>query len=194
MEKNGQGTKLSEYLGAAKAFFKSKQGAYAIVAIGVAGMLLIGLNSFLGKGADSNDSAPQVQDISMEEYAAQLEDKVGDLLKSIEGVGNSKVMITMESAAEYVFAQEEKSNTDRTQDYDEESPKRVTERTQTENTVILVGSGKEALVKTQIQPKVKGVAVVCDGGDSPVIQQRVTQAVSTVLDVLTSQVMVTKLK
>ena len=53
--------------------------------------------------------------------------------------------------------------------------------------------GKEALIKTQIEPKVKGVVIVCSGGEQALVQQRVIDAVTIALDIDSSKVCVTKL-
>ena len=45
---------------------------------------------------------------------------------------------------------------------------------------------------TEVQPVVKGVVVVCDGGDDPVVQQRVIDAVTTALDITSVRVCVVK--
>ena len=57
------------------------------------------------------------------------------------------------------------------------------------------GSGKrEALLKTEKQPKVKGVVVVCEGAGNIVVEQRVLNVVTTSLDIPSNKVCVTKLK
>ena len=45
----------------------------------------------------------------------------------------------------------------------------------------------------EIQPLIRGVLVVCEGGDSPVVVERITQAVTKALDISTAKVCVTKL-
>lgn len=44
-----------------------------------------------------------------------------------------------------------------------------------------------------LEPRIRGVAVVCAGGDDPVIKEKVTQMLSTVLSVSTSCISVSKL-
>ncbi len=46
---------------------------------------------------------------------------------------------------------------------------------------------------TSITPVVRGVVIVCDGGDDPVIVSRVLSAVTKSLDIPTNKVCVTKL-
>lgn len=43
-----------------------------------------------------------------------------------------------------------------------------------------------------IQPKIRGVAVVCEGGGSDAVRQEITQAITAVLDISASRVYITK--
>ena len=46
----------------------------------------------------------------------------------------------------------------------------------------------------EIEPKIRGVVVACEGGDDAVVEERVTQAVTKAFDISTAKVFVTKLK
>lgn len=53
---------------------------------------------------------------------------------------------------------------------------------------------KDSATKTkEIQPRIRGVLVVCEGGDEPLVAERVTEAVCKALNVSTAKVCVTKL-
>ena len=45
----------------------------------------------------------------------------------------------------------------------------------------------------EIEPHIRGVLVVCEGGDNPVVVERITQAVTKALDISTAKVCITKL-
>ena len=51
---------------------------------------------------------------------------------------------------------------------------------------------RQALIKTEIQPKIKGVVVVCQGGNEPLVNQQITNVLTTVLNISSSRVFVTK--
>ena len=129
------------------------------------------------------------------EYAEQLEKKLSVLIGNISGVGKSEIMVTLENGVEYVYANEERKTTDKTEDISD-STQRVQQSNDVEQNVITVDDadgGKKALVRTQIEPQVKGVVVVCEGGDQELVQQRVTNAVTTALNITSKRVCVTKL-
>ena len=118
---------------------------------------------------------------------AGLEQSLAELVTNIQGAGNAKVMVTVERSAEQVYAQEEKRSTQTTEDRGSNNS--------TETNYILVkdaDGSQRALAVTEVQPVVKGVVVVCDGGDDPVVQQRVIDAVTTALDITSVRVCVVK--
>lgn len=53
---------------------------------------------------------------------------------------------------------------------------------------------KDSTTKTkEIEPIIRGVLVVCKGGDDPVVVERITDAVTKALDISTAKVCITKL-
>ena len=53
---------------------------------------------------------------------------------------------------------------------------------------------KDSTTKTkEVQPHIRGVLVVCEGGDDPVAVERITTAVTKALDISTAKVCITKL-
>lgn len=167
-----------------------------IVLLGVCGIALILVSEFLPKQAKTKEGARQPETAATSEaYAAQLEDKIHALVTSIEGVGKANVLVTLENGVEYVYASAEKKNTDVTQDYSDSEVKKLHEKDNSENSYILVdnGNGKEALLKTRIEPKVKGIVVVCEGAEDIVVEERVIDAVKTALGLSSTQVCVTKM-
>ncbi len=173
----------------------SEKGRRLIIAAGVIGIALILLSNFLpslsGKKEETRSGG-----ISSEQYARNLEAQLSDVIASISGVGKSKVMVTLASGVEYVYANEQSKNSDKSEDIQGETRSRVQQSDDVQQKCIIVDSpdgGRQALVQTEILPRVQGVVVVCEGGDSPAVQQSVTDAVTTALDISSSRVCVTKL-
>lgn len=53
---------------------------------------------------------------------------------------------------------------------------------------------EDSTTKTkEIQPIIRGVLVVCDGGNDPVVAERITSAVTRALDISATKVCITKL-
>ena len=166
-----------------------------VIVIGLAGIALIFFSSFF----KTEGKTEEVQEIPLqttEEYTQQLEDNLTDILSSIEGAGPAKVMVTLENGAETKYATEEKQNNEETREEQNGQTTRTQQSNDSEMQYITVrdADGTErALALTEIQPKVKGVVVVCPGGEDPVVQQRIIHAVTTALNLSSQHVCVTKL-
>lgn len=132
--------------------------------------LLFATSSSNSQKDDDIDIPPATQT----EYAEFLENELKDIISKIDGVGNVKVMVTVEGTVSYEYVADVTSSDNKIES----------------DTVLL--ANKEALIKQIVNPKVSGVLVICDGGDSAVIKEKVTRAVSTVLDISSSKVYITK--
>ena len=170
-------------------FLKSTKGQRVLVLCGVVGMVLLMLSEILPHSTEEKR-----QTISTDEYTRQTEGRLKELLSCIEGVGECHAMVTLENGVEYVYATEQKSNTDRQEDSNEGYNK-VIQRDDNEESIIVIdtGNGREGLLVTEIQPTVKGVVIVCEGGDREEVRQQVIQAVTVALNISSKRVCVTKL-
>ena len=131
------------------------------------------------------------------EYAEALEKKLLSLVTNIQGVGEARVWVTLESGAELIYAREEVKNTDTTQDYGEDGVKSLREKDNSEQKLILVegvDGRQQPLIKTQREPVVQGVVVVCQGARDMTVVERVTDAVTCALGISSGRVCVTQLQ
>lgn len=171
-------------------FFKGKQGQRLILTAGAVGIGLILLSQFWPE----KQAAPATAQLSAEEFVAKTEEKLKTIVGSIEGAGQCQVMVTLENGVEYVYASQQKVNSDRVEDTGENSNK-LQQRDDTEQNIIIVDTqdGRQGLLVTEIQPTVKGVVVVCEGGDQALVQKRITDAITTALNISSKRVCVSKL-
>lgn len=180
-----------------KKLFLADKKLPLIVVLGLAGMLLILLSQFWGGAEDKStkENALVVSEAGTEadDYAAVLEEKLGGLIASIEGVGRAKIMVTLENTGEYVYAQEEKRNVDTNiEERDGTSQKSSTKENIQQNYILMNGQ-KEALVKTRLEPKIRGVVIICEGADDIMVRQSVVNVVTTALNIPTTRVCVEKI-
>lgn len=173
--------------------FEGKKTGLLVFA-GLAGIALIFLSAVLPASQQELQNVTAEQ--TPEEYAASLETRLQKMVNGIEGVGRCEVMVTVESGIETVYAVEESQNVNETNSYEGDSMKKQTQQQNLQQKYIVVDAGsgkKEALVKTQRQPAIQGVVVVCEGAGSTIVQERVTRAVTTALGIPYTKVCVTKL-
>ncbi|MDP4152915.1 MAG: hypothetical protein Q8865_05655 [Bacillota bacterium] len=169
--------------------FKDKKTAI-IVAVGLLGMVLILCSEMFQR---NSSSAPAAHEDSENAYVDTLERRITKLLSGIDGVGKCDVMVTLDTGTQYVYATEEKSTVSTSADLSG-SQRTDNQNNSEDNYIIVRGSdgSEQPVLLNKILPKVKGVAVICEGGDKAYVQQQVTEMVSTVLDVSSNNVCVIK--
>ena len=169
-----------------------KRNTY-IAVIGIALVLIIAFSNCSGEGENSvSDTSAKVFDHN--EYSAQLEEKIEKIVESIEGAGKCSVMITLEKTEEYVFFTEEKISTNTLEETAQDKTKQTIESDKETKAGVVENrnSGNDVLVTTTLMPQVGGVVVICEGGGNVLVQERVTNAVATALNIPHNRVFVTK--
>ncbi len=119
--------------------------------LGAVLMVLSGMFSF-DKKQETGGSGFEVSD-----YRQSAQQDLEQLISHIQGAGKTRVLLTVENSAEYVYLENGTTKT------------------------------------KEIQPHVRGVLVLCEGGDDPVTVGRVTEAVTKALDISTAKVCIEKL-
>ncbi len=173
-------------------YFKGEKGKKILIIIGIIGIILILISEFLPASTNNNT---KTQLFSSKQYTDDLENQLATLVSGIEGAGKTNVMVTLENSGETIYAVQENKNTDITQDVQANSVTQKQQSDQTEQQYIIIddsNGGQKALLQTQTEPKLKGVVVVCEGGDDPVVVQRIIESITVALDIPSNQVCVTK--
>ena len=117
---------------------------------------------------------------------AELQTALEEILGTVSGVGQVKVLLTLESGGEKHLAQD----TELSYRGDTASPDDYTRRGET---VLVKGaSGEETVVVRQTYPSYRGALVVCQGGDRAEVRLAVTQAVAALTGLPTDRVTVAK--
>ena len=159
-----------------------------LVAAGLAGILLIFLSSFLGGEDNGKKQTPSAESITAEEYRGELEQSVAEIVKSITGSDNVKVVITLESGIKYSYADiREGVSANKTESNFESTS---SESKQTYITVKTADGGEQALLVTTEMPEVRGVAIVCEGGDDGETNEKIQNAVTAALNITSKRVYV----
>ncbi len=183
--------KLKSFTSSLSKIFGNKKGLSIVAILGIVGILLIGASEWFF-GEKSGVSESKTEEITVSQYIKMLEDKTEKMLLSVDGAGKSKIMITAEASATSQYAVDESISNDSQQNKEENSDKK---ESQTEIVMIEGESGrKQALVVRVVEPEIRGVLVLCEGADNPEVNERITQAVKTVLGISSNKICVIKLK
>ena len=137
-----------------------------IVILAAVGSLLLILSEIIPstKSVEEKKVIYGDNDLYLTEYKTSLEKNLEEMLSKIEGAGKCSVMITLECSLERVYAQNITSGSDYFEGKNNQSG-------MSEHVIIKSGTGTEGgLLISVTEPRVRGVAVVCDGGDSYVIK------------------------
>ncbi len=164
-----------------------KFGFNIFIILGLLGVILIFLSEFDTKKVNNDKLHNEVED-----YEQQIKTELESILSTVDGAGDVKVMLTIESGQENIYACQEKTSKDEQSTAGEKNGQRSTY----ENEVVMVttGSEKQALVEKTMQPAVQGVVVVCQGADNIKVTSDITNAVSVVLNIPTNRICVIKMK
>lgn len=155
------------------------------VVIGFTAIMIIFLSE-LGNTGKEEDTVFNTEEMASVTYCEYLEEKVKEIVESIDGAGEARVMITLSETTEYIYATNDK-DTRKSSDTDDDST--------FENDYVIIENNSNdtgLLIKT-IEPKVRGVAVVCEGGNDSTVQRQIYSAVSAVLNISTSRISISKL-
>lgn len=153
---------------------------YIIAAIFIGIMLLI-----IFSNPVAAKSEQKTIKLTLDQYGAALEEKLESILSRIDGAGKVDVMVTFEAGVEIITAMttSKQSNTV-TDEYS--GGYRDTVSIIESNTPVIVGG--QAVVLKEIQPKVKGAIVVCEGAHSVKVKVELVKALSTLLDLDTTKI------
>ncbi len=156
-----------------------------LIIIGVMGIALIFLSSFISEKPKSNQST---EEFSAEEYKETLEKDIAKLVKSISGSRKVTVVITLESGMNYQYA-------DNLEESDESKNDNLNtaEKSETKQNYITVknadGSEQAILISKQM-PEIRGVAIVCEGGDNAALNEKIQNAVMSALNITSKRVFI----
>ncbi|MGN1111928.1 MAG: hypothetical protein ACI4RP_01875 [Acutalibacteraceae bacterium] len=162
-----------------------------IIVLCIGGIALIFLSTFFGGAAgsqqDSQQSAPEGQVCTnLSEYKKTLETDLKNIISKIDGVGTADIFLTLDSGSESVYAVNKKQDTSTGENKNDES-------IDAQYCSLRKSDGSESgMLLKIIEPDVRGVLVVCDGGDSSTIKERVLEAVTKALNISSARVCVTK--
>ncbi len=150
-----------------------------LIVAAVLGVVLI-LLSELDFSTPKAEESVQTGDYA--QYVSTLNDELISVISSIDGVGDCKVMITLKNTKENVYA--ENSETSSSDSSNSENNEYVIYNSE---------NGDSPLLLKEEMPQVAGVAVVCSGGDSEAVRERIIDCVCALFDISSSHVSVSKL-
>lgn len=154
---------------------------------------LLGINIFQNKNKSAILETPVANENEQEtEVTAkkdELELKLTEILKEINGVGDVSVMITYDNSQEIEPAYNSSSTKETTSETDSTGGERTVETSSENKTIVTSDSSKPIVIKTN-EAKVKGVLVIASGANDSIVKETLYEAVKTALQISGHQVQV----
>ncbi len=179
---------------------KEDKKLLAILSIGLIGMILLLMTEFTSKDKNKKQQVKTADNSTQytyeQNYKNSVQNDLQKIISSIDGAGKTTVMVTLDSGSKSVYAIDEKiSNNDDSLEKENEYKKSSQNSKNTEHIIIKDSSNKDekGLIVEVIQPQIRGVAIVCEGADSAVVRQNITDTVTAVLNISSTRVCITKM-
>lgn len=135
--------------------------------------------------------------VEEETYEELLEKRLTEMLASVEGVGKTKVMITLKATGEKVVLMERPYERNETSEIDSEGGSRdIREWSQSDTAVYIEESdgSRVPYVVQESKPEIEGVIVIAQGGDNIYTIKEIMEAVSALFDVPSHKIKVMKMR
>lgn len=153
-----------------------------LILAGLLGIVLIFLSSFF----ESEPKEIETVGFNAETYKVALQKDVEKLVQDIIGSKNVTCLITLESSVKYSYADTvEKSTQDKSGEKDQSLDTEIKEGYITVKTA---DGGEQALLITESMPEVRGVAIVCPGGDNEAIAEKIKNSITAALNISSKKV------
>jgi stage III sporulation protein AG len=154
-----------------------------LVAVGAL-LLLLTYGDFLGSSEEKDSKQENIQGeettISDEEYRVRMENRVKELLKRVDGVGNAEVMITLSASREKVALKDNETGESKSQ----------------EESVIVNDSDRNSspYIIQEKEPVPEGILVVCEGGGNAKLSREIINAIQVLFNVEAHKIKVMKME
>lgn len=150
-------------------FLRQSPKKLLVGALAAVGVLLLVIGAFAGQKKDVPDAADD-REMALD-YARSLEERISKLCEEVAGVSDVSVLLTLDGGTEHVYAENSAGSE--------------------ENYVIISVGGEERTVLVRdIYSTVRGIAVVCRGGDDIAVRRKLTELLSCALGVPISKISV----
>lgn len=145
-------------------------------------------------GADAADSMAVSAAKPVTAYEQQMEQRVKDILKNVDGVGEVEVMIVLKSSAEKVIHVDGSNTRSVTDETDSSGGARKIESEEQESSTVLTTAGGDngPIVEKELYPEISGIVISAAGGGSPVVQEEISSAMQALFGLPAHKIKVLK--
>lgn len=162
------------------------QNPKILIFIGICGIVLIFVSSLFSGEKKDQANGVETEQCTAKQYCKMLEEDIKDVVTGITGDKKATVVITLESGIRYSYASA--AETDISTSIGSSNDQSSESKKQSYITVKTADGGEEALVVTEIMPEVRGVAIICKGGNDEYTSEKIKNAVTAALNITSKRV------
>lgn len=153
-------------------FIKSKK-IYLLVLLALVGAVII----IFGKNdtASTDDVKSGIEELDPSQYSQILEERIEDLCNRVDGVSGAHAVVTLKGGYQAIYAIDSQSG-----------------NTSTKNQTVVIGSGagEQAILQGYSYPEIAGIGIVCNGGDSYDVKNKIVSLVSSAFNISANKIFV----
>ena len=127
-------------------------------------------------------------------YEKELEKRVKEILKNVEGVGTVDVMIMLHSSGEKIIHVDQERSRTSTEEQDSSGGTRKVMTEETSQTALMSGNSgsQEPVIEKEIQPEIAGVVISAQGGGSAQVKAEISEAMEALFGLPAHKIKVLK--
>ena len=153
-------------------FLKSKK-VYVFIALIFIGLIVI----VLGNESDVKKESVQsgIGELDPTAYSEMLESRIEELCNRVDGVSGAHAIVTLKGGYQAIYAIDSQSG-----------------NTSSKNQTVVIGSGsnEQAILQGYSYPEIAGIGVVCNGGDSYDVKNKIVSLISSAFDISANKIFV----
>ena len=122
---------------------------------------------------ENTETTTAISVLSITDIQSEIENRLEEMIRTVHGAGNVRVMVSLSSSGEYIYAENSRKENNG-------------EKQMQDNEIVIYESDNgndEGLIVSVKSPEISGVAVVCDGGNSSVVRAEITELVTSLFGI-----------
>lgn len=151
--------------------FKSKKIVLLLI-LAIVGIFIITITS----GDKKDDTVKEsIEELDPAQYAESIERQVEELCNRVDGVSGAYAVVTLKGGYQAIYAVDSQSGS-----------------SASKNQTVVIGSGsnEQAILEGYRYPEIAGVGIVCHGGDSYEVKNKIISLVSSAFDLSANKIFV----
>ena len=125
--------------------------------------------------ASADDVKSGIEELDPSQYSQMLEERIEELCNRVDGVSGAHVIVTLKGGYQAIYAIDSQSG-----------------NTSSKNQTVIIGSGsgEQAILQGYSYPEIAGIGIVCNGGDSYDVKNKIVSLVSSAFNISSNKIFV----